>query len=172
MVSIHSVHAVNNSGRCVAMLSYFERMTQENPEMYFLFWDKESGAYLTAHIDEHGLVRFSVKTRDLQGNLLHPNSSSKQLFAKALAHFDTRTKGVVGSWQAKQSESENESPFGSTNLYQFNAALADGKSECDAIFSTWTGKQAMTHGFTQYQVLNRKCTGHLHTNIAVLFTRP
>lgn len=98
---------------------------------------KEGIYVFRAELDRDGFIHFII-LNEIQGQR-SDNLYPSQLFDLVLERWKTKIKGISIAWY----------PDGGTNITQFNEAKGQGLSDKEALFSTWTGRLAQKHGFTE-----------------------
>lgn len=113
--------------------------------------DQSKGIYAALNTD--GMIEFVIEAG--------PQASPRGhvLFEEMIKHFGTNARGVMGCWT-----------YGS-NLVRFNQLTAQGMSLEQAATATWTGSQAVRHGFTTVVVLAAQGTPGAYTKVLAEFTR-
>lgn len=116
----------------------------EDGPYYFHTWYKEDKGIPT--------IKFAADTRDRNGiNRPHPDLFAGRLMTRSIAFSEERLTGgqplrqLSACWL--NGTLDESSP--SDNYIQFEQGLEAGLSTEAAAFSTWTGRQALKHGFTQ-----------------------
>lgn len=107
-------------------------------------------------------VRMHFKTKDPKERRVRGFQGSKE-FDAILDRFQGRFTHLVGLWQ-----------LGSDNLQEFNAALQKTPRPTieEAALQTWTGKQAVRHGYTQVKVEIANKIGDAYDVVKVTYWKP
>lgn len=115
-------------------------------------------------------VRFLIDTRDRDGfNRPHPDLFAGRLMTRSIAFVEERLtegqplKRLAACWLT----GNPGEMLPSDNYIQFEEGLKAGLSPEEAAFSTWTGRQALKHGFTEISLIEDDLYGWL-----VNFDRP
>ncbi|MFL5814424.1 MAG: hypothetical protein ACJ763_12670 [Bdellovibrionia bacterium] len=117
------------------------------------------GLVANGELTDGRLLLSFVMVREQDG-ARSPRLRGSEQFDKIMAHFGDRVKIIGGSWT-----------FG-TNLQTFNELTAQGMDLKSAALSTWTGKNAQRHGFTDVVIESIHGTpGHYHP-VKVRFEKP
>lgn len=129
------------------------RVSFDTVEDYYSF-DDGPYRFETKHSTDEGVqtVKFIIDTRDRDGiNRPHPDLFAGRLMTRSIAFVEERLtngqplKRLSAAWL----EGESNKSLPSDNYIQFEQGLAAGLSPETAAFSTWTGRQALKHGFTE-----------------------
>lgn len=83
------------------------------------------------------------------------------LFKLFLNYFGSRVRSVMGDWE------EN-----SDNLIHFNELIRLQHPVEEAARSTWTGRQAAQHGFTEVKILDLRGEPGAYSEVIVEFRKP
>jgi hypothetical protein len=105
-----------------------------------------SGARFEAILNNAGLLKFDVHNLGLNNERLDEDFNPKAALLNVIKHWGDRVQVIRGVWMKVHGEApENQS----RNYYEFMAALEKGLKPEDAVFETWTGKQARAAGFSK-----------------------
>jgi hypothetical protein len=105
-----------------------------------------TGARFLAELHHNGVVTFDLINRGDNNEILYPDFIPKEAFQRVLEHWGDRVSIIQGVWMKASSASSKQE---SRNYYEFMDALDRGLSPEEAVFETWTGKQAKAAGFTK-----------------------
>lgn len=117
--------------------------------------------YADAFLNDQGTLTLNFKTKQPDGTRV-VGMSGRYEFQRILNHFGKRVKRISGIWVDQ----------GTDNLDLVNQLTAQGESLLDAAKKTWTGKQALSAGFTDVKIGNADGVPGRYTSIAVIFERP
>ncbi len=105
-----------------------------------------SGARFEAILNAAGLLKFDVRNLGENNERLDADYNSKVALLNVIQHWGERVQVIRGVWMKAQSGmTENQS----RNYYEFMAALEKGLKPEEAVFESWTGKQARAAGFSK-----------------------
>ncbi len=103
-------------------------------------------AYFEAKLALDGTVTFDFKNRDSKNEILNSDLIPKEAFQGVITHWGPKVRAIRGVWmKAPQGYGKEVS----RNFYEFQEALERGLSPEEAVFETWTGKQAKAAGFSK-----------------------
>jgi len=124
------------------------------------FGDVNEPFFFKSYIDEGSVYIDSILRYEEKRST---NLSGHILFRDMLAHFNTdKVKKISGQWFSY-----------SDNFTVFKQAVSKGFSPIEAAFMTWTGQQALIHGFNYVSVTIRldESEGQSYTSIEAEFSK-
>lgn len=106
--------------------------------------DNESTLAMWADLTKHGIIRFGIYTRDSNGHPYHPDLYAHEFFDEAVEYFrrNQEVNGIEGYWVGD-----------STNLQIVNKLIQQGLPLEEAIRQTFTGRNAINHGFPKINII-------------------
>lgn len=109
-----------------------------------ILYVSESGARFEAVLSSEGELVIDVRNLGENNERLDSEYHPKLALKNVIEHWGQRVQVLRGVWMKAQSGMpENQS----RNYYEFMEALNRGLNPEDAVFETWTGKQAKAAGF-------------------------
>lgn len=161
-------------------LSYEESLPAaiRDPDSYVRFDPDYRDLYVRGDLAEGGRLEITIYTK--QGNH-YGNLRAKYEMQNIMNHFGSRVKLIEGNWTT-------EAGPDFSNLDQFNEAITAVMAKAgisspnklnqeiiaEAVFSTWTGKQAKKYGYTEIKKIGLKVSddpARLFQSVAVEFVR-
>lgn len=116
-------------------------------------------------------LNFTIRTRNSQGELIHPKIKAQALFHLMIQVLSQlgEIQTISGEWIIPSENSKLPNEFG-TNTDQYMAALRAGRPESEAAESTFTGRMARMYGF-RFESVNEQSRGDIQY-FSVVFKRP
>lgn len=124
--------------------------------------DNEYGFNFVATLDTHGILRI-IAQLTLPSDGIRSHYSGKELFNFAINHFGSdKINGFEAQWYTT-----------SINYEQYRYALRSSGDINTAVLTTWSGQQAIRHGFpnVKYISTDKKDSWGETIPLTVLFTR-
>lgn len=121
-----------------------------------------SGKGIAADLDSNGIMSFVIEKGP-------DTPRGSQMFDNAFGSFGNDVRGVKGYWQNGGTLRDNLDSF---NSVARNYPAGDMAALEGAARSTFTGKMAARHGFTDAEIVELRGPHGNYSNVGVIFRRP